>query len=130
MVAAAALSRRTRTPCASPRVRAMHARCGSGRGEVDNTQGKDAPDGTATTSGDDDVNSSTSVVTISYQGRRIPAQAGAILRTALLRGGVTPHNTVDRPLGDAKLVNCRGLGTCGTCAVQAGAYTRPLLRST
>ena len=35
------------------------------------------------------------------------------LRTALLRNQVvSPHN------GRANLINCRGLGTCGTCAVQ------------
>ena len=41
------------------------------------------------------------------------AQDGELLRTAALRRGiVTPHN------GKSKLVNCRGLGTCGTCAVE------------
>lgn len=37
---------------------------------------------------------------------------GELLRTALLRRGVSPHN------GNSKLINCRGLGTCGTCAVE------------
>lgn len=38
---------------------------------------------------------------------------GELLRTAALRRGlVSPHN------GNAKLINCRGLGTCGTCAVE------------
>ena len=38
---------------------------------------------------------------------------GETLRTALLRTGtVTPHN------GRSQLINCRGLGTCGTCAVE------------
>ena len=37
--------------------------------------------------------------------------ASASLRSSLLRAGVSPHN------GNAKLVNCRGMGTCGTCAV-------------
>lgn len=40
-------------------------------------------------------------------------QDGELLRTATLRRGlVSPHN------GNARLVNCRGLGTCGTCAVE------------
>lgn len=39
---------------------------------------------------------------------------GELLRTALLRRGVSPHN------GNSKLINCRGLGTCGTCAVWLG----------
>jgi ferredoxin len=34
------------------------------------------------------------------------------VRDVLLRSGLTPHN------GGARLVNCRGLGTCGTCAVR------------
>jgi ferredoxin len=38
---------------------------------------------------------------------------GETLRTAALRRGiVSPHN------GAANLINCRGLGTCGTCAVE------------
>jgi ferredoxin len=41
---------------------------------------------------------------------------GELLRTAALRRGVvTPHN------GKSKLINCRGLGTCGTCAVEIAA---------
>ena len=44
------------------------------------------------------------------------AYDGEILRTAALRRGiVSPHN------GKATLINCRGLGTCGTCAVQVMA---------
>ena len=39
-----------------------------------------------------------------------------LLRTACLRRGkVTPHN------GNSRLINCRGLGTCGTCAVEIEA---------
>eukprot|EP00429_Kryptoperidinium_foliaceum_P036532 CAMPEP_0176169578 /NCGR_PEP_ID=MMETSP0120_2-20121206/86808_1 /TAXON_ID=160619 /ORGANISM="Kryptoperidinium foliaceum, Strain CCMP 1326" /LENGTH=161 /DNA_ID=CAMNT_0017507349 /DNA_START=299 /DNA_END=784 /DNA_ORIENTATION=+ len=41
------------------------------------------------------------------------AYDGELLRTAALRRGiVSPHN------GKSKLINCRGLGTCGTCAVE------------
>jgi len=41
------------------------------------------------------------------------AYDGELLRTAALRRGlVSPHN------GKANVVNCRGLGTCGTCAVE------------
>jgi len=41
------------------------------------------------------------------------ATDGEILRTSCLRRGlVSPHN------GNARLINCRGLGTCGTCAVE------------
>lgn len=41
------------------------------------------------------------------------AYEGETLRTAALRRGVvSPHN------GRSQLINCRGLGTCGTCAVE------------
>lgn len=42
------------------------------------------------------------------------AYDGELLRSAALRSGrvVSPHN------GRANLINCRGLGTCGTCAVE------------
>jgi len=51
----------------------------------------------------------------------IPVQAerGTTLRTALLEAGVTPHN------GRATLINCRGLGTCGTCAVEVQGAEEP-----
>ena len=51
---------------------------------------------------------------------------GETLRTsALRRGVVSPHN------GRSRLVNCRGLGTCGTCAVEisAGGEVRPEARN-
>lgn len=54
-----------------------------------------------------------------------PAQRGELLRTAALKSGlVSPHN------GRANLINCRGLGTCGTCAVtiQSG-LVRPIHRN-
>lgn len=37
---------------------------------------------------------------------------GELLRSALMKRGVSPHN------GNSRLINCRGLGTCGTCAVE------------
>jgi ferredoxin len=37
---------------------------------------------------------------------------GEILRTGMLKKGISPHN------GNSRLINCRGLGTCGTCAVE------------
>ena len=50
--------------------------------------------------------------------KEIQIQRGEILRTAMLRRGVSPHN------GRARLINCRGLGTCGTCAVEIEAAVR------
>ena len=50
---------------------------------------------------------------MTFRGENIgTARVGQKLRTAILRSGATPHN------GDAKVINCRGLGTCGTCAVE------------
>ena len=51
-------------------------------------------------------------VTITFRGRPVTVCVGSTLRSSLLRTGETPHN------GNAKVVNCRGLGTCGTCAVE------------
>jgi ferredoxin len=58
------------------------------------------------------VAASASSVEVSYRGRTVAVAAGTKLRTALLQGGLSPHN------GRAQLINCRGLGTCGTCAVE------------
>jgi hypothetical protein len=57
---------------------------------------------------EDDDSSSNHQGNIVWQARH-----GELLRTAALRVGKTsPHN------GRANLINCRGLGTCGTCAVE------------
>ena len=53
-----------------------------------------------------------------------PAFEGETLRTAALRRGiVSPHN------GRSRLINCRGLGTCGTCAVEIEGQVHPTERS-
>ena len=46
-------------------------------------------------------------------------QRGELLRTALLRRGFSPHNN------NSQLINCRGLGTCGTCAVEVRGDVEP-----
>lgn len=46
-----------------------------------------------------------------------------LVRVAMLTSGVSPHN------GRAKLINCRGLGTCGTCAVQVSHTSRDVVLS-
>lgn len=51
-------------------------------------------------------------VQIHYRGRTIAVPRGTRLRTALLRHDLTPHNE------GAVYINCRGLGSCGTCAVE------------
>ena len=49
------------------------------------------------------------------ENKSISINKGEILRTALMKRGVSPHN------GQSRLINCRGLGTCGTCAVEVKA---------
>lgn len=58
-------------------------------------------------------------VTITCRGKTVLCRKGALLRTALLEAGVSPHN------GESKLINCRGLGTCGTCAVRVVGAVAP-----
>jgi len=49
---------------------------------------------------------------ITVQGKTIECKVGANLRQVLLQNGVNLYN------GAASVINCHGLGTCGTCAVQ------------
>jgi ferredoxin len=46
------------------------------------------------------------------QGKTIQCKSQANLRKLLLQNDVNPHN------GGSQIINCRGLGTCGTCAVK------------
>ena len=54
---------------------------------------------------------------VQYGDRTVECDREAILRDALLDAGVLPHN------GGAKQLNCRGSGTCGTCAVAVEGET-------
>ncbi|KAL4450229.1 hypothetical protein ABPG77_010898 [Micractinium sp. CCAP 211/92] len=78
-----------------------------------------AGDGGSSANGGGPAVSSEYMVHIEYRGRQIQAPRGATLRTAMLEAGVTPHN------GRATLINCRGLGTCGTCAVEVRGAVEP-----
>ncbi|CDN16971.1 MAG: (2Fe-2S)-binding protein [Richelia sp.] len=49
---------------------------------------------------------------VSAQGKTIECNRGSNLRKILLKNGVELYN------GKSKLINCRGIGSCGTCAVQ------------
>jgi ferredoxin len=49
--------------------------------------------------------------TVTAQGKTIQCEAGANLRQVLLAHGIDLYN------GQAAVINCRSLGTCGTCAV-------------
>lgn len=49
---------------------------------------------------------------IYFRQQAIPCQEGNNLRKVLLKAGLSPHN------GNAQWFNCKGMGTCGTCAVE------------
>lgn len=49
--------------------------------------------------------------TINAQGKTFECEVGANLRQVLLDHGIPLYN------GNARLINCRGIGSCGTCAV-------------
>ncbi len=50
--------------------------------------------------------------TIRFDGRTLACPEGANLRTVLLRARLPLYN------GAARAIHCRGMGTCGTCAVR------------
>jgi len=57
---------------------------------------------------------------IRYQGELLECRQGANLRQVILKYELTVHN------GKARYINCRGFGTCGTCAVKiTGAVSPP-----
>lgn len=49
---------------------------------------------------------------IEFEGKTVSCEQGANLRKVLLANGLSPYN------GMADTLNCRGHGTCGTCAVK------------
>lgn len=54
------------------------------------------------------------------EGKKISCNYGDNLRQVLLKNGVNLYN------GNAKYINCRGIGSCGTCAVEiAGQVSAP-----
>lgn len=58
--------------------------------------------------------------TIEAQGNVFECEPGANLRRALLAHNVDLYNH------QASVINCRGIGTCGTCAVYVeGAVSEP-----
>ena len=48
---------------------------------------------------------------VTAQGKTFECNTGANLRKVLLENGIDLYN------GKAKIINCQGIGTCGTCAV-------------
>ncbi|MGK7922848.1 MAG: 2Fe-2S iron-sulfur cluster-binding protein [Trichodesmium sp.] len=60
------------------------------------------------------------MVKIQAAGKIITCAKGANLRQVLLKNGIDLYN------GKASIINCRSLGTCGTCAVVIeGAVSPP-----
>jgi ferredoxin len=51
------------------------------------------------------------VPTVEFRGERVECERGAVLRDVLRKAGLTAHN------GRSAALNCRGHGSCGTCAV-------------
>ena len=49
---------------------------------------------------------------VQFEGKTLTCERGTNLRKLLLDNELTPYN------GMAKTLNCRGHGTCGTCAVK------------
>ncbi|MCG9890310.1 MAG: (2Fe-2S)-binding protein [Thermosynechococcaceae cyanobacterium MS004] len=57
--------------------------------------------------------------TITAQGKTIQCRAGENLRQVLLNHNIDLYN------GKAKFINCLGIGSCGTCAVEINGFTAP-----
>ena len=49
---------------------------------------------------------------VKFQGETISCELGANLRRVLLKNQLNLYN------GNARYINCRGIGSCGTCAVE------------
>jgi ferredoxin len=56
---------------------------------------------------------------VTAQGRSFDCEVGSNLRRVLLEHGINVHN------GNAKVINCRGIGSCGTCAVNIEGHVSP-----
>ncbi len=54
---------------------------------------------------------------VKYQGREINVVSGTNLKKALKKTGLSPYNSASR------FLNCKGIGTCGTCAVSIKGKT-------
>ena len=50
--------------------------------------------------------------TVNFQGKTIHCETNANLRQVLIANKLPLHN------GNSKYINCRGIGSCGTCAVE------------
>lgn len=58
--------------------------------------------------------------TVTVRNQTFNSEYGANLRDVLLKHNISLHN------GKSKIINCRGIGSCGTCAVAVtGAVSEP-----
>lgn len=57
--------------------------------------------------------------TVTVLGQTIKCENGANLRQFLLKHDIPLYN------GKAKIINCRGIGSCGTCAVAIEGKVSP-----
>ena len=58
--------------------------------------------------------------TVTVQGKTLTCDPDANLRKVLLKHEIILHN------GKSKIINCRGIGSCGTCAVEIiGEVSQP-----
>ncbi len=55
--------------------------------------------------------------TISFEGKSIEVTKGANLKKALKKANLSPYN------GISSILNCHGIGSCGTCAVAVSGLT-------
>jgi ferredoxin len=56
---------------------------------------------------------------IQFKNQEFDASEGEALRNVLLKNKLSPHN------GAATYLNCKGLGSCGTCALEITGDVNP-----
>lgn len=56
---------------------------------------------------------------VRFEGQLVECPSGTRLRDALRKAGLEPHN------GESRWFNCKGFGTCGTCAVAIEGVVPP-----
>lgn len=59
---------------------------------------------------------------IKFKGEIIQCEKGDNLRKVMRKANLSPHN------GETTWFNCKGFGTCGTCAVKIAGNINPLTK--